>query len=503
MAVTCKATKTVKGELFRCVREKHTGKKHYDGEKIWVEPYAPRGQGSVYERSNGRWVAELPLKEYEGDRRSIVEYAQTEGGAKVKLIEMRRRKILNGGDLPTGSMKVAALMDRWYREVAEKTHKPKTAANERSVIRNHIVPAIGKIALDNLSRAHFERLTAAIEGKNLGSATSILAHSTLGSAVTYAFNLDLITSDVGKKAARPSAAPPQTAVLTAKDGRKLLETIATDRLGSRIAAALFTGARQGELLGLELGRLGDTIVLDWQLQRVTKQHGCGTSKPEPYTNKAGKPAVRYLWPCEIAQGANCPDGKYVFPRSSEHRHLDGGLWLVRPKSKKGYRVLPVSKPLRLFIEYRLEQIAEKNEPNPHGLLWTSDPKKDRHQRPLPLDGSPIDPRVDNEYWHDSLVRAGLETAEGEGTKRRINKVVRLHDARHTGASLFLEANVPEKTIMELMGHSSFAVTRRYQHVSQELGLAAMEGMASRLGYIPKQLHELEASTTPSSESEKV
>ena len=91
-------------------------------------------------------------------------------------------------------------------------------------------------------------------------------------------------------------------------------------------------------------------------------------------------------------------------------------------------MLPVSKPLRLFIEYRLEQIAEKNEPNPHGLLWTSDPKKDRHQRPLPLDGSPIDPRVDNEYWHDSLVRAGLETRNDDGS---INKVVRLHDARHT------------------------------------------------------------------------
>jgi len=449
----------------------------------------PKGDGSVYQRKDGRWVAELPLPDVDGKRRSKTRYAKTEGAANVLLKELRREKIKNNGDLPTGSMKVSALMERWYKEVAEKTHKPKTAANERSVIRNHIVPAIGKVALDKLTRAHFERLSAAIEAKNLGSATAILAHSTLGSAVTYAFNLDLITSDVGKKAARPSAAPPQTAILTAKDGRKLLETIAQDRLGSRIAAALFTGARQGELLGLELERLGDTIVLDWQLQRVTKQHGCGASRAEPYFNKADKPAVRYIWPCGIAQGANCPDGKFVFPRNSEHRHLEGGLWLVRPKSKKGYRALPVSKPLRLFIEYRLGKIAEDNEPNPHGLLWTSDPKRDRHGRPLPLDGSPIDPRIDNEYWHDSLVRAGLEV-KGE-------KVVRLHDARHTGASLFLEANVPEKTIMELMGHSSFAVTRRYQHVSQELGLAAMEGMAQQLGYVPEPLHVLEAGTTPS------
>lgn len=48
---TCTATKTVKLDTLYCVREKHTGKKHFDGEKLWVEPYAKRGQGSVYELS--------------------------------------------------------------------------------------------------------------------------------------------------------------------------------------------------------------------------------------------------------------------------------------------------------------------------------------------------------------------------------------------------------------------------------------------------------------------
>jgi integrase len=449
----------------------------------------PKGDGSVYQRKDGRWVAELPLPDLDGKRRSKTAYAKTEAQAKVKLTEMRRAKIKNDGDLPTGSMRVSALMDRWYMEVAEKTHKPKTAANERSVIRNHIVPAIGKVGLDKLSRLHFERLTAAIEAKGLGSATMILAHSTLSSAVGYAFKSDLITSDISAKATRPVASTPQLAVLTAEDGKKLLQMTAGDRLGSRIAAALLTGARQGELLGLELERLGSTIVLDWQLQRVTKQHGCGTSKAEEYTNRAGKPAVRFHWPCGNSQGARCPDGRFVFPRNAEHRQLEGGLFLVRPKSKKGYRVLPVGTTMRAVIERRLHDLP--GEPNPHGLLWTSDPKKDRHGRPQPLDGSPLDPRVDNEYWHRALVRAGLETESDASGKLSIDKMVRLHDARHTGASLFLGANVPEKTIMELMGHSSYAVTRRYQHVSQELGLAAMDGMALQLGYVPNEVLEIE------------
>ena len=442
------------------------------------EPTKPnknsKGDGSTYQRKDGRWVAEIPLPDEDGKRRSKVRYAKTEAQAKAKLTELRREKIKNDGDLPTGSMRVSALMDRWYTEVAEKTHKPKTAANERSVIRNHIKPAIGKVSLENLSRLHFERLSASIEAKGLGSATMILAHSTLSSAVQYAFKSDLITSNIAAKATRPTAAEPTLEVLTAEQGKRLLQVTSGDRLGSRIAAAILTGARQGELIGLELERLRSTIVLDWQLQRVTRQHGCGIARAEEYTNKASKPAVRYHWPCGMLSGSRCPDGKYVFPRNSEHRQLDGGLFLVRPKTKKGYRVLPLSAPMRAVIERRLQESA--GEPNPHGLLWTSDPKRSRHGVEMPLDGSPIDPRIDNEYWHRSLVRAGLET---EGDKK-----LHLHSARHTGASLFLAANVPEKTVMELMGHSTYVVLRRYQHISQDQGLAAMEGMASELGYVP-------------------
>jgi hypothetical protein len=44
--------------------------------------------------------------------------------------------------------------------------------------------------------------------------------------------------------------------------------------GSRIAAALFTGARQGELIGLELDRVTDELDLSWQLKRFSWSHHC-------------------------------------------------------------------------------------------------------------------------------------------------------------------------------------------------------------------------------------
>ncbi|MGI8486245.1 MAG: tyrosine-type recombinase/integrase, partial [Thermomicrobiales bacterium] len=56
--------------------------------------------------------------------------------------------------------------------------------------------------------------------------------------------------------------------------------------------------------------------------------------------------------------------------------------------------------------------------------------------------------------------------------------IRLHDLRHTAATLLLEADVHPKVVSDILGHSSIAITMdRYAHVSDALQRAA----TSRLG----------------------
>ncbi|MEV1239295.1 tyrosine-type recombinase/integrase [Nonomuraea sp. NPDC049750] len=42
---------------------------------------------------------------------------------------------------------------------------------------------------------------------------------------------------------------------------------------------------------------------------------------------------------------------------------------------------------------------------------------------------------------------------------------RLHDARHTAATLLLILGVPERTVMAIMGWSGSGMAARYQHVT--------------------------------------
>lgn len=70
-------------------------------------------------------------------------------------------------------------------------------------------------------------------------------------------------------------------------------------------------------------------------------------------------------------------------------------------------------------------------------------------------GKPINPNTDYHRWKALLQKAGVRDA-------------RLHDARHTAATVLLVLGVPERTVMGIMGWSSTAMAARYQHVTDPI-----------------------------------
>jgi integrase len=67
-------------------------------------------------------------------------------------------------------------------------------------------------------------------------------------------------------------------------------------------------------------------------------------------------------------------------------------------------------------------------------------------------GKPLDPRRDLDEWKALLEEAGVREA-------------RLHDARHTAATVLLVLGVPERAVMEFMGWSNSTMAKRYQHMT--------------------------------------
>jgi len=79
-------------------------------------------------------------------------------------------------------------------------------------------------------------------------------------------------------------------------------------------------------------------------------------------------------------------------------------------------------------------------------------------------GRPLNPNTDYHRWKALLSAAGVREA-------------RLHDARHTAATVLLLLGVPERAVMGIMGWSTTAMAARYQHITE----AVRRDIASRVG----------------------
>ena len=83
-------------------------------------------------------------------------------------------------------------------------------------------------------------------------------------------------------------------------------------------------------------------------------------------------------------------------------------------------------------------------------------------------GTPIPPLNDYRAFQALLQRAQL-------------RKVRLHDLRHTAASLLLAQGVPSRVVMEILGHSQISVTlNTYSHVDTTLTQEAAARMKEAL-----------------------
>lgn len=79
-------------------------------------------------------------------------------------------------------------------------------------------------------------------------------------------------------------------------------------------------------------------------------------------------------------------------------------------------------------------------------------------------GRPVNPNTDYHEWKQLLKDAGLRDG-------------RLHDARHTAATVLLILGVAERAVMVIMDWSSSSMAKRYQHITDPI----LKDVAKRVG----------------------
>ncbi|MGP5375300.1 tyrosine-type recombinase/integrase [Brachybacterium alimentarium] len=382
-----------------------------------------KGDGSLFKDSRGYWTASITLPEgADGKRRRKTVRSKDRGKAAQKLRDLRA-ELDQHGDVVTATPTTKAYLERWLDTTAAQRLRPRTLDTYRGYIHRWIIPAIGRVKVSELTPRHVEAVqdlckTGYGEGKDkkkpISSTTRLQVHRILSVALKDAVRAGHLRTNPASTdyIDAPRKRYVETDVLTAEQTKKLLAAVAVDPMAARWALALFTGMRQGECLGIEREAIDlerDLIAVRWQVQRPK----------------------------------STPD------ESIPQRDLGEGWWLLPPKTKGSFRVVPIIGPLHAALEHHLENMPAATKK--HDLLF-------RTER-----GKPITDTVDRKAWHALLDGAGLPR-------------VRIHDARHGVATLLLEAGVDIHVIQTILGHSTVLTTKGYAHVSTKLAREGLEQM---------------------------
>ncbi len=143
-----------------------------------------------------------------------------------------------------------------------------------------------------------------------------------------------------------------------------------------------------------------------------------------------------------------------------------------PKTVAGRRLLALDPATAAALREHLD-LAEPSAPSSPGGASRS-----RHPACLftEIDGTALHP----DRFRNRLKRLAAKVEwEQDGARRVGLPPIRLHDVRHTYATVALQADVPVKVVSERLGHASIAVTLKiYAHVMPGMDRDATNAVAS-------------------------
>jgi len=396
------------------------------------------GDGGLYKIRGGKLWRGVVDAGYDENGKRIQKYvhARTKRACRDKLDELKEEIRVYGAPL-SKSVTVAEWAPRWLETLVKPNVDPKTYSGYKSAVNRWIIPTLRRKKIAALKPSDVAALRAAAIDAGRSTSTARYNHTVLSLMLDAAKAERLCRENVAEHVTRPpiSNTVNRGSIDTA-DALRILEAAAKmpDAAGSRWWFKLLTGQRQGEILGALITSLDfdvQTYSVDWKLEEVPRQHGCGGT-------------------CGYKRGAACPKAAWRIPDGFDHIHLEQRFHLTRPKSQTS-RIVPLIPQLVEAIKRHLK--ATEDVPNPHGLIWRNE------------DGSPITAKQDAAEWRELLQKAGIA-----------DRTITGHWARHTVVTILASLGIDHQLIGEIVGHSSTKVTEIYRHAQAEERMSAMKAL---------------------------
>ncbi|AOR33417.1 MULTISPECIES: site-specific integrase [Streptomyces] len=380
----------------------------------------PNGASSIFLGKDGRWHGYVTVGTKDNgkpDRRHVSRRTRPEVTKLVRELEKQRDStgVAKAGQTWT----VETWLIHWVENIAAPSVSENTIDGYRVAVYHHLIPGLGAHRLEKLEPEHLERFYRKMQANGSSAGTAHQAHRTVRTALNEAVRRRHLATNPASIAKAPKLEEEEVEPYTVEEVQRLLLEADKHRNTARWVIALALGLRQGEALGLKWEDVdfdaGVILVRRGRL-RPRYQHGCG--------DKCGR------------KPGYCPQKTSVRRETKD------------TKTRAGKRPIGVPEELlKLLRRHREEQERERVLARDlwveKGYVFTS-----------PI-GEPLNPNTDFHRWKDLLKAAKVRDG-------------RLHDARHTAATVLLILGVPDAVVDRIMGWEpgkSARMRRRYQHLT--------------------------------------
>ncbi len=279
------------------------------------------GDGAVFQRGDGRWVARLQLPD--ASRRYY--YGRTKEEVRRRLREAQRA--IEDGRVPADQKLTLGLyLDHWLSGLSTANLKPRTVEYYHEYVGRHLAGSelarkpLARVTPQDLRDLYARKLAAGL------SRTSVHhIHAVLHRALAIAEREGVVPRSVAALVDGPGAGKPELTVLTGDQPERFIAALRGEPLEALFVLAVTSGLRQGELLALHWAN----VDLDCgELEVVGSLSGLRRAERQIVTPKTGRgrrvslaaPAVAALREHRARQaelreliGPECLDRGLVFP----------------------------------------------------------------------------------------------------------------------------------------------------------------------------------------------
>ncbi|MBR1780054.1 MAG: site-specific integrase [Oscillospiraceae bacterium] len=296
---------------------------------------AAQGSGTIRQRSDGRWEGRYTVGRDPGTGKQLQRsvYGKTQKEVRQKLAKIT-------ADLDAGTYKepckltLAQWLDIWERDYLGGV-KSSTALLYRQQTSLYIRPALGAVRLEALTAPAIQRFYNALSGERDGKGplspkTVKNVHGVLHKALQQAVAVGYLRFNPADACTLPRVERSEIKPMDGQQISAFLRAIKGHRHETLYRVALFTGMREGELLGLMWDCVDfdrGTITIKRQLRREQKKGGAYyLSTPKNGKGRTITPApsvMRLLSAHKIAQakkrlklGPAWEDHGLVFPNEA-------------------------------------------------------------------------------------------------------------------------------------------------------------------------------------------